>query len=75
MIGQGGWPSGNPSARDARSAGIRELPGPDGTPYRLCTDKDNGECKRVSPALHSGTDGKNLGADLEKLQEMLANVR
>jgi hypothetical protein len=75
MIGEGGWPSGNNSAKDARSAGIRESPGPDGMPYRLCADKDNGECKKVSPALHAGTDGKDLGADLEKLQQMLANVR
>jgi hypothetical protein len=75
MIGEGGWPSGNPSAKDARAAGVRESPGPDGTPYRLCADKDNGECKKVSPALRAGTDGKDLGADLEKLQQMLANVR
>src|SRR6266498_2111335 len=74
MIGGGGWPSGNSSAKDARAAGIHESPGPDGMPYRLCADKDNGECKKVSPALHAGTDGKDLGADLEKLQRMLANV-
>jgi len=44
-------------------------------PYRLCADKDGGECKKASPALHAGTDGKDLGADLEKLQQMLADVQ
>src|SRR6266404_1853301 len=75
MIGEGGWPSGNWSAKDTRAAGIRETTGPNQMPYKLCKDKDNGECKKVSLALHAGTDGKDLGADLEKLQQMLANVR
>ena len=75
MIGEGGWPSGNWSAKDARSAGIRETLGTDGVPYGLCKEKDNGDCKKASPALHAGTDGKDLGADLEKLSQMLANVR
>ncbi len=74
FIGDGGWPTGNISAKDLHSAGIRELSGPEGKPYELCKEK-NGECKKISPALHAGTDGKNLGADLEKLEQMLANVR
>jgi hypothetical protein len=75
MIGEGGWPPGNSSVKDARSAGIHEASGQDATPYLLCADKDNGECKKPSSALHAGTDAKNLGADMEKLQQMLANVR
>jgi len=75
MIGEGGWPSGNWSAKDAHSAGIRETLGTDGMPYGLCKEKDKGDCKKASPALHAGTDGKDLGADLEKLSQMLANVR
>jgi hypothetical protein len=75
MIGEGGWPSGNWSAKDTRSAGIRETAGPNEMPYTLCREKDNGECKKVSPAVHAGTDGKDLGADLEPLNQMLANVR
>lgn len=75
MIGEGGWPSGNPSAKDVRSAGIRESHEP-GKPYELCKEKekDGGECRKTSPALHAGTDGKDLGADLKKLDQMLANV-
>jgi hypothetical protein len=74
MIGDGGWPPGNPSAKDARSAGIRELHLPGGNPYELCTEKDQHDCKKASPALHAGSDGKDLGPDFKKLDEMLANV-
>jgi hypothetical protein len=74
FIGDGGWPSGNFSAKDLHSAGIRELGGSEGKPYELCKGK-TGDCKKVSPALHAGTDGKDLGADLDKLEQMLANVR
>jgi hypothetical protein len=74
MIGNGGWPSGNQSAKDMRAAGIRELHESGGKPYELCKEKSGDECKKVSPALGAGTDGKDLGADLDKLGQMLANV-
>ena len=67
MIGDGGWPSGNPSAKNLQAAGIHELNDPNRRPYELCREKDNAECKKTSPAIGSGTDGKNLGADLDKL--------
>jgi hypothetical protein len=78
MIGEGGWPSGNTSVKDLHSAGIRELNNPNGRPYELCKEKGEkgeAECKKASPALKAGTDGKDLGADLEKLDQMLANVQ
>jgi len=75
MIGDGGWPSGNPSVKDMRAAGIRQLTEPGGKPYELCKEKSGDECNKVSPALGAGTDGKDLGADLEKLERMLANVK
>ena len=75
MIGDGGWPSGNQSVKDMRAAGIRALPGSGGKPYELCKEKDGDECKKGSPALRAGTDGKDLGVDLEKLGQMLAKVK
>jgi hypothetical protein len=57
-----------------RAAGIRELHESGGKPYELCKEKSGDECKKVSPALGAGTDGKDLGADLDKLGQMLANV-
>jgi hypothetical protein len=74
FIGDGGWPKGNSSAKDARDAGIREGNDPVGKPYELCKEK-NGDCKKPSPALHAGSDGKDLGADLEKINQMLGNLR
>ena len=74
MIGSGGWPSGNPSVKDMHAAGIRELNVPGGKPYELCKEKTGDECKKASPALGAGTDGKDLGVDLDKLWQMLANV-
>jgi hypothetical protein len=74
MIGEGGWPSGNISAKDLNAAGIRQLNYAAGKPYELCKAKE-GDCKKPSPALHAGTDGKDLGADLEKIEQMLSNVR
>jgi hypothetical protein len=74
FIGDGGWPKGNFSAKDVHDAGIRDTNDPGATPYELCKEK-GGDCKKPSPALHSGTDGRGLGADLEKLGQMLANVQ
>ena len=74
MIGNGGWPSGNQSVKDMRAAGIRELHEPGGKPYEVYKEKDGDECKKVSAALGVGTDGKDLGADLDKLGQMLADV-
>lgn len=72
MIGEGGWPKGNLSAKDAQAAGIRET-GKLGQPFALCAGKEQ-SCKKASPALHAASDGKDIGADLEKLDQMLAGV-
>jgi len=74
IIGDGGWPSGNTSAKDQHSAGIRELSNAESKPYELCKVKD-GDCKKPSLALQAGSDGKDLGADLEKIDQLLANVK
>ena len=74
MIGDGGWPSGNESAKNLQSAGIREGQEGSGPPYQLCKAKGE-DCKKLSPAVAAGSDGKSLGADLEKLDELLAKVR
>lgn len=60
--------------KDLHAAGIREPNVPGGKPYELCKEKSGDECKKASPALGAGTDGKDLGVDLDKLEQMLANV-
>ena len=58
---KGGWPSGNSYPADHAAAGVVGLS--EGR-YQLCRDK-SADCKKPSPALHAGGDGKDLGADLE----------
>lgn len=72
MIGSGGWPSGNWSEGNTKSAGILEGSTPD-KPYQLCSEK-GGDCKKASPAWHGGSDGKNVGADLDELSKRLSGV-
>jgi hypothetical protein len=73
LIGDGGWPKDNWSVKDAHAAGMIETSTP-GKPYELCAEKSGKDCKKGSPARRAGTDGKDLGADLETLQQKLANV-
>jgi hypothetical protein len=73
MIGDGGWPAGNWSAGDPRAGGILETKDPE-KPYDLCSGKSGKECKKASPGWRAGTDGKNVGVDLEGLRQRLSNV-
>jgi hypothetical protein len=73
LIGDGGWPKDNWSVKDAHAAGIIESSTP-GKPYELCAENSGKDCKKSSPARHAGTDGKDLGVDLETLQQKLADV-
>ena len=59
---KGGWPSGNSYPSDHAAAGVVGFS--EGR-YRLCREKDGGECKKSSPAFKAGADGKDLGADVE----------
>lgn len=71
LIGEGGWPQGNSSVKDAHAAGMIQAAG---KPYELCAEKDGKECKKPSPARRAGSDGKDLGVDLDTLREKLAGV-
>ena len=59
---KGGWPSGNSYPSDHAAAGVVGFS--EGR-YRLCREKDGGECKKSSPASKAGADGKDIGADVE----------
>jgi hypothetical protein len=67
---QGGWPSGNSFPADQAAAG---LVGFSEGKYRLCRDK-SGDCKKPSPALQAGADGKDLGADVEAVSAATKGV-
>ena len=60
---KGGWPSGNVYPSDQAAAGVVGFK--DGR-YRLCRDKDkDSDCRKPSSAARAGSDGKDLGADVE----------
>ena len=71
--GDGGWPPGNIVVRNASAAGIRDFHEGRGGDYRLCKGKDDSpSCKAASPHLHSGTNGGELGADIEAIERVTA---
>lgn len=73
---QGSWPKDNFSSKNAVDAGLRtEKPAslPD---FRLCQQKNEAAgCKKASPYLHAGTDGKPVGADIDAIEAATAGVR
>jgi len=75
IVGGSGWPSGNIMVKDVAAAGLRELPGKVVPDYRLCRARNEANnCKTVSPAIGAASDGKDIGADIDRLEKMLAGV-
>jgi hypothetical protein len=70
IIGGSNWPSGNVTPKDANAAGLFGKPG---AGYRLCRQKD-AVCKKPSPAIAAGTDGRDMGADIDAIENALAGV-
>ena len=72
MIGGGAnWPKGNVMVNDLEAGGVRIKPG--SGEYRLCVQKD-AECKKRSPAIGAGADGKNIGADVDAIEKTMAEI-
>lgn len=74
MIVEGAnWPSGNITSKNAAAAGLPEkATGIDR--YRLCRKKDD-VCKNVSPGIGAGTDGRDIGADVDAIEKALDGVQ
>ena len=71
----GSWPSGNFFPKNPEAAGIVNLNRGKGGNYRLCRDRGAPlPCSSASPFLHSGTDGKPIGADIEAIEHATAGV-
>jgi len=63
-----GWPAGNFTPKDFNAVGFVDHRNGKGGDYHLCTSKgQGGSCKAVSQFAHAGTDGKDLGADLDAI--------
>jgi hypothetical protein len=74
VIGGGAnWPRGNIMVKDFGAAGLR-ITHQDGlTQFHLCRQKEDG-CKKPSPAVGAGTDGRDIGADADAIERALAGV-
>lgn len=72
--GRGSWPSGNILVDDIAAAGIQSFHDGRGGDYRLCLQQTKGECKKHSPGLKAGSDGKNIGADIDAVEAAISGV-
>jgi hypothetical protein len=76
IIGPGKqWPKGNSFPKNEDAIGfVHTNHGKEGD-YRLCSEKDKpASCKKASPFRQSGSDGKDLGADLDAVNAATAGV-
>jgi hypothetical protein len=72
--GRGSWPPGNILVDDFGAAGMRNAHDGNGGDYRLCQEKGKNECKKRSPGVKAGTDGKDVGADIDAVDAATAGV-
>jgi hypothetical protein len=66
IAGRGTWPSGTIAASSRESAGVRADLG-------LCSQKGPG-CAKVSPGAGAAPGGRDIGADVQALEVILAGV-
>ncbi len=74
IVGGSGWPAGNITVKDFSAGGIRITHEGGGTRYRLCRQKDDQGCKKPSPAIGAGTDGKDIGADVDAIEKAMEGI-
>jgi len=73
--GKGKWPSTNILAKDTYAAGIPDSRSGGRHDYRVCREKREATgCKAASPGLRAGTDGKDIGADIDAIENATAGV-
>jgi len=73
--GSGSWPAHNILVKDAGAAGLWKKQTQTGTEYRVCREKgEAASCTKTSPALRAGSDGKNIGADIDEIDKATAGV-
>ncbi len=72
----GDWPRNNFYPKNADAVGFVNFSHGNGGDYRLCFGKGepDASCKRGSPYIRAGTDGKNLGADMDIIDAMTNSV-
>jgi hypothetical protein len=64
----GGWPKGNFTPKNPSAVQMNDFREGKGGDYRLCAEKTAG-CKKESPFRKAASDGRDLGADIDAIQE------
>lgn len=73
VAGGANWPPGNIMVKDYADAGIRRIHDSGTLQFQLCKEKEDG-CKKRSPAIAAGTDGKNIGADVDAIEKVMKEI-
>jgi hypothetical protein len=69
------WPKANSFPKNEAAVGFVNAKDEVSRDYRLCREGDKSSlCKKTSPYLHAGSDGKDLGADIEAIDRATAGV-
>ena len=71
--GRGGWPPGTIVVSSLEAAGLRELENGISKNPRLCRAQEAG-CRKPSPGVGAGTDGKDIGADVDAVDAAVSGV-
>ncbi len=73
IVGGTDWPKGNISVRDLGAAGVLVMHEGNANRYVLCRQKEQG-CKKPSLAIGAGTDGKDIGADVDTIEKTMEGI-
>lgn len=73
IAGRGSFPKGNIVVGSPEAAGIRDLKDNISKDPRLCHAKGSG-CSKASPGVGAGSDGRDLGADIDGVEAAIAGV-
>jgi hypothetical protein len=73
VAGGANWPPGNIMVKDYADAGIRASHDGSAAEFQLCEEKGDG-CKKRSAAIAAGTDGRNIGADVDAIEKVMREI-
>jgi hypothetical protein len=70
----GGWPKGNFTPENPSAVQMKDFRQGKGGDYRLCAEKQPSGCKKEPPLRKAGSDGKDLGANIDAIHSALEGV-
>lgn len=75
IVGGANWPAGNIAVKDVAAAGLKARPSNGVQDFHLCrSEHEANSCQKASPALAAGSDGKDIGADVDRIEQATSGV-